>query len=137
MKQSHKDKDKDKDPSTRSERGLKKRKLSKDAKPTTGPKKNDSTSCSSKDSDMPQDQEENMGDNEDEPGKETAFRRDWLKKPTPPQEPTNPDWYVSKTTQEGPTQNWLMTLVASTSIDKSLKDFDELMSTPIDFSGYI
>ncbi|GKA16993.1 hypothetical protein Tco_0696830 [Tanacetum coccineum] len=30
-----------------------------------------------------------------------------------------------------------MTLVASTTTDKSLKDFDELMSTPIDFSGYI
>ncbi|GJS28758.1 hypothetical protein Tco_0489378 [Tanacetum coccineum] len=30
-----------------------------------------------------------------------------------------------------------MTLAASTSTDKSLKDFDELMSTPINFSGYI
>ncbi|GKF61552.1 hypothetical protein Tco_0181606, partial [Tanacetum coccineum] len=30
-----------------------------------------------------------------------------------------------------------MTLAASTSTDKSLKDFDELMSTTIDFSGYI
>ncbi|GKA57924.1 hypothetical protein Tco_0757112 [Tanacetum coccineum] len=68
---------------------------------------------------------------------ETASRRDWFKKPIPPQEPIDPDWYVGKTIQEGPTQNWLMTLAASTSTDKSLKDFDELMSTPIDFSGYI
>ncbi|GKE62622.1 hypothetical protein Tco_1512989 [Tanacetum coccineum] len=30
-----------------------------------------------------------------------------------------------------------MTLAASTSTDKSLKDFDELMSTLLDFSGYI
>ncbi|GJU65851.1 hypothetical protein Tco_1247686 [Tanacetum coccineum] len=30
-----------------------------------------------------------------------------------------------------------MTLAASTSTDKSLKDFDELISTPIDFSRYI
>ncbi|GJR81502.1 hypothetical protein Tco_0152287 [Tanacetum coccineum] len=30
-----------------------------------------------------------------------------------------------------------MTLAAFTSTDKSLKDFDELMSTPIDFYGYI
>ncbi|GJZ07866.1 hypothetical protein Tco_0542149 [Tanacetum coccineum] len=30
-----------------------------------------------------------------------------------------------------------MTLTTSTSTDKSLKDFDELMSTPIDFSSYI
>ncbi|GJU66220.1 hypothetical protein Tco_1252479 [Tanacetum coccineum] len=160
LKRSRKDKDKDEDPSAGSDRGLKKRKLSKDTELTTGPKKKDSTSGSSKgtksqpkysrksvqleepvfevaDSDMLQDQEGNLGDNDDEPGNETASRRDWFKKPTPPQEPTNPDWNISKTTQEGPTQNWLMTLTASTSIDKSLKDFDELISTPIDFFGYI
>ncbi|GJT86403.1 hypothetical protein Tco_1068120 [Tanacetum coccineum] len=160
LKRSRKDKDKDEDPSAGSDRGLKKKKPSKDVEPTTGPKKKDSPSGSSKgsksqpkssgksdqseepvfevaDSDMPQDQEGNMGDNEDEPRKETASRRDWFKKPTLPQEPIDPDWNIGKTTQEGPTQNWLMTLAASTSIDKSLKDFDELMSTPIDFSGYI
>ncbi|GKA56064.1 hypothetical protein Tco_0755136 [Tanacetum coccineum] len=160
LKRSRKDKDKDEDPSVGSDRGLKKRKLRKDAELTTGLKKKDSTSGSSKgtksqpkssgksvqleepvfevaDSDMPQDQKGNIGDNEDEPRKETASRRDWYKKPTPPQDPTDPDWYVGKTTQEGPTQNWLMTLAASTSTNKLLKDFDELMSTPIDFSGYI
>ncbi|GJR16498.1 hypothetical protein Tco_0799150 [Tanacetum coccineum] len=86
-------------------------------KPTTGSKKKDSTSGSSKgtksqpkssgkfvqseepvfevaDSDIPQDQEWNLGDNEDEPRNDTASRRDWFKKPTPPQEPTDPDWYV-------------------------------------------
>ncbi|GJQ93148.1 hypothetical protein Tco_0004287 [Tanacetum coccineum] len=160
LKRSRKEKDKDEDPSTGSDRGLKKRKTSKDAKPTTGAKNKDSTSSSSKgtksqpkpfrkivqpeepvfevaDSDMPQDQEGNPGDNDDEPRKEDASRRDWFKKPTPPQEPTDPDWHEGKTPQKGPTQKWLMTLAASTSTDKSLKDFDELMSTPIDFSGYI
>ncbi|GJV15688.1 retrovirus-related pol polyprotein from transposon TNT 1-94 [Tanacetum coccineum] len=160
LKRGRKDKDKNKDPSAGSDRGLKKRKLSKDAEPTTELKKIDSTSGSSKgtksqpksssksvqseepvfevaDSDLQQDQEGNLGDNKDEPRNETASRRDWFKKPTPPQEPTNPDWNIGKTTQEGPTQNWLMTLAASTSTDKSLKDFDELMSTLIDFSGYI
>ncbi|GKB29525.1 hypothetical protein Tco_0868926 [Tanacetum coccineum] len=111
-----KNKDKDEDPSAGSDLGLKKRKLSKDAEPTTGPEKKDSTSASSKgtksqpkssgksvqskepvfevaDSDMPQDQEENLGDNEDEPRNATASRCDWFKKPTPPQEPTNPDWH--------------------------------------------
>ncbi|GJW09702.1 hypothetical protein Tco_1575529 [Tanacetum coccineum] len=100
-------KDKDEDPSAGSDRGLKKRKTSKDAEPTTGPKNKDSTSSSSKgtksqpkpsrksvqseepvfevaDSDMPQDQEGNPGDNDDEPRKEDASRRDWFKKPTPP-----------------------------------------------------
>ncbi|GJZ89001.1 hypothetical protein Tco_0660783 [Tanacetum coccineum] len=47
-KRGRKDKDKDEDPSAGSDRGLKKRKLSKDAEPTTGPKKKDSTSGSSK-----------------------------------------------------------------------------------------
>ncbi|GJS37446.1 hypothetical protein Tco_0535828 [Tanacetum coccineum] len=95
---SRKDKDKDEDPFAGLDRGLKKRKLSKDAEPTTDPKKKDSTSGSSKST-----------------------------KSQP----------KSSGKSEGPTQNWLITLAASTSTDKSLKDFDELMSTPIDFFGYI
>ncbi|GKC91884.1 hypothetical protein Tco_1157326 [Tanacetum coccineum] len=114
LKCGRKDKDKDENPSTGSDRGLKKRKTSKDAEPTTGLKMKDSTSGSSKgtksqpkftgksvqseepvfevaDSDMLQDQAGNLGDNEDEPRDETACRRDWFKKPTPPQEPTDPD----------------------------------------------
>ncbi|GJX61333.1 hypothetical protein Tco_0294233 [Tanacetum coccineum] len=117
LKRSRKDKDKDEDPSTRSDRGLKKRKLSKDAEPTSDLKKRNSMSGSSKgtksqpksfgksvqseepvfevaDSDLPHDQEGNLGDNEDEPRNETASRRDWFKKPTPPQERTDPDWNV-------------------------------------------
>ncbi|GKB09065.1 hypothetical protein Tco_0837377 [Tanacetum coccineum] len=140
---------------------VKERKTSKDAEPTTGPKYKDSTSGSSKDtksqpkpsrksvqseepvfevadSGMPQDQEGNLGDNEDlNKERDCPSRSDWFKKPTPPQEPTDPYWHVGKTTQEGPPQKWLMTLAASTSTDKSLKDFDELMSTPIEFSRYI
>ncbi|GJU00514.1 hypothetical protein Tco_1110852 [Tanacetum coccineum] len=88
LKRSRKDKDKDEDQSAGSDRGLKKRKLSKYAEPTTGPKKKGSTSGSSKgtksqpkssrksvqseepvfkvaDLEMPQDQEGNLGDNED------------------------------------------------------------------------
>ncbi|GJV65543.1 hypothetical protein Tco_1476371 [Tanacetum coccineum] len=126
LKRGRKDKDKDEDPSTGSDRGLKKRKTSKNAETTTGPKNKDSTSNSSKstksqpkpsrkfvqskdpvfevaDSDMPQDQEGNLGDNDDEPRKETASRCDWFKKPTPPQEPTDPDWNIGKTPQQGPT----------------------------------
>ncbi|GKF50249.1 hypothetical protein Tco_0146716, partial [Tanacetum coccineum] len=128
LKHGQKYKDKDKDPSVGSDRVLKKRKLSKDAEPTTELKKKDSisskgtksqTKSSGKfvqsedpvfevaDLDMPHDQEGNMGDNKDEPRKETASRRDWFKKPTPPQEPTDPDWNIGKTTQEALTQNWI------------------------------
>ncbi|GJS60170.1 hypothetical protein Tco_0654954 [Tanacetum coccineum] len=134
LKRGRKDKDKDEDPSAGSDRGLKRRKTSKDSEPTTDPKKKDSTSGSSKgtqskprssgksvqseepvfkvkDSDMPHDQEGNLGDNEDELRKETASR--------------------------SPTQMWLMNLEASNLTGKTLKDFDELMSTLIDFSSYV
>nr|GEW32006.1 Gag-Pol polyprotein [Tanacetum cinerariifolium] len=94
--QSRQDKDKDEGPFAGSDRGLKKRKTSKDAEPTTSPK----------------------------------IKIHHL-------ESTDPDWNENKTPQKGPTQNWLMTLATSTSTDKSLKEFDELMSTPIDFSSYI
>ncbi|GKB12431.1 hypothetical protein Tco_0846354, partial [Tanacetum coccineum] len=158
LKRNQKDKDKNEDPSAGSDRELKKRKISKDAEPTKGLKVKESKSGSSKgtksqpkssrkfvqseepefevaDSDMPQDQEGNLGNDDDEPMKETVSKRDWFTKSTQPQEPTDPDWNVGKTLQQGQTQNWLMTLAAST--DKSLKSFDELMSTPIDFSAYI
>ncbi|GKD68561.1 hypothetical protein Tco_1322651, partial [Tanacetum coccineum] len=62
------------------------------------------------DSDMPQDQEENL-------------------------EPTDHDWNVGKTPQQGQNQSWLMTLASSA--DKPSKTFDELMSTPTNFSTYI
>ncbi|GJX22617.1 hypothetical protein Tco_0227062 [Tanacetum coccineum] len=132
LKRSRKDKDKDEDPSAGSDRVLKKRKTSKDAEPTKGPKAKKSQSGSYKgmqsqstssgksvqeeepefevaDSNMPQDQEGNPGKDNEEP--------------------------KGKTPQQGPTQSWLMTLASSA--DKSSKTFDELMSTPIDFSAYI
>ncbi|GJT37522.1 hypothetical protein Tco_0937387 [Tanacetum coccineum] len=94
LKCGRKDKDKDEDPFAGSDRGLKRRKTSKDFVQSEEPV------FEVADSDMPQDQEGDMGDNEDEPRKETASR-------------------------------------TSTPTDKSLKDFDELMSTPIDFSAFI
>ncbi|GJU64419.1 hypothetical protein Tco_1246254 [Tanacetum coccineum] len=132
FKRGREDKDKDEDPSVGSDRGTK-------SQPKSSGKsvQSEELVLEVADSDMPHDQEGNLGDNEDEPRNETVFGRDWFKKPTPPQEPTDPDWNVGKITQEGPSQNWLMNLTASTTSSKSLKDFDELMSTLIDFSGYI
>ncbi|GKB29864.1 hypothetical protein Tco_0869265 [Tanacetum coccineum] len=149
---------KNEDPFAGSDRGLKKRKTSKDAEPTKGPKTKESQSGSSKgtksqpkssgkfvqseelefevaNSDMPQDQEGNLGNDEEEPKEKVASKRDWFTKPTQPQEPTNPDWNVGKTLQQGQNQSWLMTLASFA--DKPSKTFDELMSTPIDFSAYI
>ncbi|GKD33833.1 hypothetical protein Tco_1249342, partial [Tanacetum coccineum] len=107
LKRSQKDKDKDEDPSAGSDRGLKKRKTSKDAKPTKGLKVKESQSGSSKD--MPQDQDKSPGNDDEEP--------------------------KGKTPLQGPTQSWLMTLASSA--DKLSKTFDELMSTHVDFSAYI
>nr|GEX98893.1 hypothetical protein [Tanacetum cinerariifolium] len=152
--------DKDEGPFVGSNQGLKKRKTSKDAEPTTSSKAKDSSSRSSKgtksqpkssgksvhvdepefevrDTDTPQGQEGDQGNDKVKPSKETASRHDWFTKPSRLQEPTDPDWNEDKTPQKGPTQNWLMTLAASTSTGKSLKEFDKLMSTPIDFSTYI
>nr|GEU50275.1 hypothetical protein [Tanacetum cinerariifolium] len=135
LKRIRKDKDTNEDPFTRSDRGSKKRKTSKDDEPTKGPKAKDSKFGSSKDSEMPQYQEENLGDDDEEPRRKVVSKRDWFTKPKQPQEPIDLDWNVGKTPQQGPTQSWLMTLASSTK--KLSKTFDELMSSPIDFSVYI
>nr|GEW81629.1 hypothetical protein [Tanacetum cinerariifolium] len=123
-------KDKNEDPSAGSNRGLKKRKTSKDAELAKGPKANESPSGSSKDdksqsksfgksvqseepefevadSDMTQDQYENLSNDDEEPKEKVASKRDC----------------------------WLITLASSA--EKPSKTFDELMSTPIDFSAFV
>nr|GFA85453.1 hypothetical protein [Tanacetum cinerariifolium] len=87
------------------------------------------------DSDMPQNQEEYPSNDDKEPKEKVASKCDWFTKPTQPQEPTNPDWNVGKTPQQGQNQSWLMTLASSA--EKLSKTFDELMSTPIDFPAFI
>nr|GEU83524.1 hypothetical protein [Tanacetum cinerariifolium] len=116
-------------------RGLKKRKTSKDDEPTKGLKAKESKSGSSKgsesqskssgkfvheeelefevaDSEILQDQEENLGDDDEEPKIKVVSKCDWFTKPKQPQEPTDLDWNVGKTPQQGPTQSWLMTLAS-------------------------
>ncbi|GJU28349.1 hypothetical protein Tco_1166970 [Tanacetum coccineum] len=122
--------DKDEDPFAGSERGLKKRKTGKDASPAT-----EEPEFKVVDSDMTQDQEENLGKDDEEPKEKVASKRDWFTKPTQPQEPTDPDWNVDKTPQQGQNQSWLMTLASSAK--KPSKTFEELMSTLIDFSVFI
>ncbi|GJZ92739.1 hypothetical protein Tco_0664804, partial [Tanacetum coccineum] len=103
-------------------RGLKKRKTSKDVEPTKGPKNKESKFGSSKgtksqskssrksiqaeepefevaDFDMPQYQEENLG-NDDEPKGKVASKHDWFTKPKQPQEPNDSNWNVGKTPQK-------------------------------------
>ncbi|GJR02873.1 hypothetical protein Tco_0525857 [Tanacetum coccineum] len=103
--------DKDEDPFAGSDQGLKKRKTGKDATPATCPKAKESQSGSSKDLDMPQDQEDNLGKDDEEPKEKLHLN------------------------VTGQNQSWLMTLASSA--EKPSKTFDELMSTPIDFSVFI
>ncbi|GJX76786.1 hypothetical protein Tco_0323597 [Tanacetum coccineum] len=129
LKRSRKDKDKDEDPSAGLDRGLKKRKTSKDVELTKVEPKFEVA-----DLDMPQDQKENPSNDDVEPKRKVASKCNWFTKPKRPQKPTDPGWNDGKTPQ-GPTQSWLMTLASSA--NKPSKTFDELMSTTIDFSTYI
>ncbi|GJR16988.1 hypothetical protein Tco_0965515 [Tanacetum coccineum] len=136
LKRIRKDNDKNEDLSAESDQGLKKRKTSKHAEPSKGLKTKESKFGSSKgtksqskssgksiqaeepefevaDTDIPQGQEGNLGDDDEEPKREVASKRDWFTKPKQPQEPTDPDWNVGKTPQQGPTQSWLMTLAVN------------------------
>nr|GEW09669.1 hypothetical protein [Tanacetum cinerariifolium] len=121
-----KDKDKDEGPSAGSDRGFMKRKTSKDTEPTTSPKNKDSTSGSSKGTKSQPKLSRKTVQSEVPEFKvvDTDLPQDQVRN-------------LGKTPQKGPTQNWLMALAASSSTDKSLKSFDELMSTPIDFSANI
>nr|GEU35226.1 hypothetical protein [Tanacetum cinerariifolium] len=85
-------KDKDEDPFAGSDQGLKKRNTSKDAEPSKEEPKFEVA-----DSDMPQDQKENLGNDDKEPKEKVASKRDLFTKPTQPQEPTDPNWNIGKT----------------------------------------
>nr|GEV07955.1 hypothetical protein [Tanacetum cinerariifolium] len=125
-KRSRDDKDKDEGPTAGSDRRLKKRKTSKDAEPTISLKTKDSSSRSSNDT-KSQPKSSRKSVYAEEPEFEVGDT----------DTPQDQEGNQGKTPQKGPTQNWLKTLVASTSAGKSSKEFDELMRTPIDFSSYI
>nr|GEX33893.1 putative reverse transcriptase domain-containing protein [Tanacetum cinerariifolium] len=61
-------------------RGLKKRKMSKDAELTK-----EEPEFEVIDSDMPQDQEQNLGNDDEEPKRKLASKRDWFSKPKQPE----------------------------------------------------
>ncbi|GKB67562.1 hypothetical protein Tco_0928974 [Tanacetum coccineum] len=130
---SRKYKDKDEDPSAESDQGLKKRKTSKDAEPTKGPKAKESQSSSSKGT-KSQPKSSGKSVQSEEPEKRLHLNVTVHQTYTT-SEPTNPNWKVGITPQQGQNQSWLMTLASSA--DKPSKTFDELMSTPIVFSAYI
>ncbi|GJV44419.1 hypothetical protein Tco_1428955 [Tanacetum coccineum] len=118
--------DKDKDPPAGPDQGSKKRKKSKDAKPLRSSKSKDSQSSSSKgtksqpkssgksvqveelvfetaDTEMLEDQRDDMGNTEDQPNFEAASKHDWFKKPKRPPTP-DLDWNTGKQIDSRPPQ---------------------------------
>ncbi|GKE04922.1 hypothetical protein Tco_1396940, partial [Tanacetum coccineum] len=100
LKRGREDKDKDEDPPAGSNQGLKKRKTSKDVEPSRGSKLKEYKSSSSKgsksqsksssksaqaeepvyeiaDTEMPQDQRDDMGNTNDQPNVKEASKHDW------------------------------------------------------------
>nr|GEW52671.1 hypothetical protein [Tanacetum cinerariifolium] len=68
----------------------------------------------------------------DQPNDETALRNDWYKKPKKPPTPDHP-WNKRKAIDSRPPQTWI-SIIAKTRQPPC--KFNELLSTPIDFSAY-
>ncbi|GJU11421.1 hypothetical protein Tco_1133817 [Tanacetum coccineum] len=91
LKRDREGKHKDEDPSVRSDRGLKKRKKSKDSSQAEEPVFETTYTK------MPQDKGDDMGNTEDQPNVEEASKHDWFKKPERPPTP-DPDWNIDNLT---------------------------------------
>nr|GEW31074.1 hypothetical protein [Tanacetum cinerariifolium] len=151
-----KDKDKDEDPPAEPDQWLKKRKTRKDVEPLRGSKSKESKSISSKGSKsqskssgkfdpaeepvfetgntkMPQDQGDDMSIIEDQPNIEEDSKHDWFKKPERTPTPDR-DWNVGKQIDFRPHQTWINKIAKA---GKPPTTFDDLMSTPINFSAYV
>ncbi|GJU70322.1 hypothetical protein Tco_1256581 [Tanacetum coccineum] len=126
LKRSCEDKDKDEDPPAGSDQRLKKKKTSKDAEPPKGSKSKESKT----NTEIPQDQ---GGDTKDQPNVEATPMDDWFKKPNKPPTP-NRSWNDGKSIHSRPPQKWISNIAKPRQPPRT---FDELMSTPIDFSAYV
>ncbi|GKA65276.1 hypothetical protein Tco_0764983, partial [Tanacetum coccineum] len=129
LKRDRDDKDKDEDPFAGSDRGLKKRKTSKDAEPPKGSKSKESNTNSSKGT---KSQPKSSGKS-DQPNVEATPIDDWFKKPNKPSTPDHA-WNDRKSIDSRPPQKWISNIAKARPPPRT---FDELMSTPIDFSAYV
>ncbi|GJZ79968.1 hypothetical protein Tco_0644805 [Tanacetum coccineum] len=135
---------------------LKKRKTNKDAEPSKGSKSKESKSSLSKgtksqsklsgksteieesvfktaDTKMPHNQRGDLGITDDQPNVEATLKSDWFKKPKRPPTP-DPDWDAKKSIDFRPPWTWISKIAKAKNPPLT---FDELMSTPIDFSAYV
>ncbi|GKB83722.1 hypothetical protein Tco_0950617 [Tanacetum coccineum] len=73
-----------------------------------------------------------MGVADDQPSIKEASKHDWFKKPKRPSTPDS-EWNARKTIDFRSPQTWISKIAQA---EKPTLSFDELMSTPIDFSAY-
>ncbi|GJT15976.1 hypothetical protein Tco_0874682 [Tanacetum coccineum] len=131
LKRSQDDKDKDQDPSAGSNRGMKRRKSSKEAKSFIDPRSKESKSSSSSkgtsrsqhkssgksahaeepshtvdDSGVRQNQEFDTGSNDEQPDDEASSKVDWFKKPERPST-LDLDWNKRQHVDFRPSQTWI------------------------------
>nr|GEW54484.1 integrase, catalytic region, zinc finger, CCHC-type, peptidase aspartic, catalytic [Tanacetum cinerariifolium] len=155
LKRDREDKDKDEHLPAGSDQWLKRRKTRKDDEPSKGSKSKELKSRSSKgtksqpkssgksaqveesvfetaDIEMPQNQGSDLGNTDDQPKVEAASMHDWFKKHERPPTPDS-GWNANKTIDFRPPQTWISKI---SKVEKPPLTFDELMSTPIDFSAY-
>nr|GEW63824.1 hypothetical protein [Tanacetum cinerariifolium] len=85
------------------------------------------------DTDMQYYQGNEFGHLDDQPGDETALRNDWYKKPKKPPTSDHP-WNKRKVIESRPPQAWISNIAKTR---QPPRKFDELLSTPIDFSAYV
>nr|GEY28407.1 hypothetical protein [Tanacetum cinerariifolium] len=91
----------------------------------------DTPSSTTNDQDAPSSKED-LVNTDEQPNVEAITRCDWFKKPARPLTP-DPEWNTRNSVDDGPEQNWLNDLA---NIEKPSLTFDDLMSTPIDFSAF-
>ncbi|GKB37394.1 hypothetical protein Tco_0882336 [Tanacetum coccineum] len=134
------------------DKGLKKKKTSKDVKPSKKAKSTESSKGTTKSlpkstgksaqaedtvfeagyTQGPQNLRDDMG-NTDEPPVVNVDPKDWFKKPERPLT-LDPKWNEGKTVDNKPTYKWLSDLAKA---ETSSKTFYDLMSHPIDFSAFV
>ncbi|GJT74088.1 hypothetical protein Tco_1040813 [Tanacetum coccineum] len=132
LKRGREDKDKDEDPPAGPDQGSSKGSKSKSESSGKSAQAEEPV-FETADTEMPQDQGDDMGNTEDQPNVEEASKHDWFKKPERPPTPDR-DWNAGKQIDFRPPQTWISKMAKS---GKPPNTFDELMSNPIDFSAYV
>ncbi|GKD24000.1 hypothetical protein Tco_1225703 [Tanacetum coccineum] len=132
LKRSRDDKDTDEDPPARPDQGSSKGSKSQ-SKSSSKSAQAEEQVFETADTKMTQDQGDDMGNTEDQPNFEEASKHDWFKKPENPPTPDR-DWSDGKQIDFRPPQTSISKMAKS---GKPPTIFDELMSTPINFSAYV